>query len=208
MDDKTKKLIEERVKLLPPEIQAVVLEGSWLGALEDIRKKHELRVDQAGELQTETFLVLLGLTKPADYVHEIQARLNLVGNKAGEIAEDAEKLIFRPLITKLEEVYSRNEETAIAPEETQVLNNTGIEIETEAPLAGSALPPSAVNRETLLEEVENPLLIPNPENKNIIASKLTQTFTIPKKDTDQSLGGAPVSPPLKKSGDPYRESVE
>ncbi len=208
MDEKTKKLIEERIKLLPQDIQAVVLEGSWLGALEDIRKKHGLRVDQAGELQTETFLVLLGLTKPANYVHEIQSRLNLVGNKAEEIAQDAEKLIFRPLITKLEEVYSRNEETAIAPEETRVLNNTGIEIETETPPTGNVSSPSTVNRDTLLEEVENPLLIPNPENQNIIASKLSNTFTIPKKDTDQSLGGTPVSPPLKKSGDPYREPVE
>ena len=101
MDEKTKKLIEERIKLLPQDIQAVVLEGSWLGALEDIRKKHGLRVDQAGELQTETFLVLLGLTKPANYVHEIQSRLSVVATKAEEIAQDAELSIFRPILARL-----------------------------------------------------------------------------------------------------------
>lgn len=205
MDEKTKKLIEERIKLLPQDIQAVVLEGSWLGALEDIRKKHGLRVDQAGELQTETFLVLLGLTKPANYVHEIQSRLNLVGNKAEEIAQDAELSIFRPILARLEEIYTKENENTLTQNETTLLKKTGIELENGAPsenIKQESVATEQINRDTLLEEVENPLLIPQQPKTNLVQTKLTETFTIPKTTTTTT-----PTPPIQKSVDPYREPI-
>lgn len=205
MDEKTKKLIEERIKLLPQDIQAVVLEGSWLGALEDIRKKHGLRVDQAGELQTETFLVLLGLTKPANYVHEIQSRLNLVGNKAEEIAQDAELSIFRPILARLEEIYTKENEDTLTQNETTLLKKTGIELENGAPsenIKQESVATEQINRDTLLEEVENPLLIPQQPKTNLVQTKLTETFTIPKTTTTTT-----PTPPIQKSVDPYREPI-
>jgi hypothetical protein len=205
MDEKTKKLIEERIKLLPQDIQAVVLEGSWLGALEDIRKKHGLRVDQAGELQTETFLVLLGLTKPANYVHEIQSRLSVVATKAEEIAQDAELSIFRPILARLEEIYTKENEDTLTQNETTLLKKTGIELENGAPsenIKQESVATEQINRDTLLEEVENPLLIPQQPKTNLVQTKLTETFTIPKTTTTTT-----PTPPIQKSVDPYREPI-
>lgn len=203
---------EERIKIqwekLPADVKSALANSKWEEHLVEIGKKNALRVDQIGNFQTETVLVLLGLTHPDEYGKELQKRLNIVAPKAEAIVKDAEELIFKNIRERLKEVYTANRQTGI-PAADAVFEKSGIELTPDLP--PNMPQTSGEDRKTLLADVENPLLIPNPTvvGKDIVASKLTETFTIPKKVTDQSLGGqTPMTPSAKRPADPYHEPIE
>jgi hypothetical protein len=125
--------------------------------------------------------------------------------KAEEIAQDAELSIFRPILARLEEIYTKENEDTLTQNETTLLKKTGIELENGAPsenIKQESVATEQINRDTLLEEVENPLLIPQQPKTNLVQTKLTETFTIPKTTTTTT-----PTPPIQKSVDPYREPI-
>ncbi len=79
---------------LPPGLRQSLSSVDTANAIESVAKRHLLHVDQMASLASESGLVLLGLTHPADFVANIARRLRLPEDQAKEIARDVSAEIF------------------------------------------------------------------------------------------------------------------
>ncbi len=223
--EETEKTIKDHLMKLPKEVQDMIANSSWDQKIQEIGKKHNLRIDQIGILGNETMFVLLGMTHPDQYTHEIQTRLNVIASKAAEISNDATELIFKNIREKLMGIYSRaSEETEIAPEEEKTLERTGIIVENDPTSAfttsgrqypiskdtGNRIPINTMGtgqsgRDMLLEEVEHPEMIaaanvPKPPYLKISnEEKMGQMPDTPKKDIISSKLDGAFSIPKKET---------
>lgn len=122
MDIKIENLIKERMDSLPVEFKAALATIDWAHIVQEIGQKNQIHVDKIGELQTETILLLMGVTHPGDYQAEIERALQLPENGGVGILNDVNERILLPLRKKVMEATGEKEEPieiATAPEETE-----------------------------------------------------------------------------------------
>ena len=97
MDDQFKKIIGEQLIKIPADIKAAIVSIDYKTKLQEITRRQKLLIDQAGRLETETTLVLLGLEKLGDYVSNLQNELGLPIMRAKEVSLDVSENIFKPI---------------------------------------------------------------------------------------------------------------
>ena len=90
-----KKSIIERFNSLQPEIQQAVMDSSYENYLSEIVVKHNLTKEQAGELEIDTTLVMLGQTHPNQYEKELLEDLRLAEWKTKELVSDVNEKILK-----------------------------------------------------------------------------------------------------------------
>ncbi|MBP9771399.1 MAG: hypothetical protein KBD16_00525 [Candidatus Pacebacteria bacterium] len=121
MDPQVEQLIIERTRALPQVVKEAFARIDVPKQLWAIAKKHALRVDQSGVLETETLLVLLGIEKTQQFI------ANLVNNGvprdvALRVSDDVNQEIFKAIRSDLaitrEEREATLEATPIAPAKT------------------------------------------------------------------------------------------
>ncbi len=120
MDEKTQNIISEQLKTIPQELRDAILAVDYLLKLQTITKNNKLMVDQAGELETETTLVMLGLEPLEDYVDNLVKNVGLPKNQALIVAHDVNESIFkgvREALKKINEEAIAAENKAVAPNE-------------------------------------------------------------------------------------------
>ena len=88
---------EEKLRSLPLEIQDAITSPEFGEKVDAIGEKHNLHIDQVGELVNEVGLVLLGETKSSDFAANIEKSLNIAAAEANTITEDINTDIFLPL---------------------------------------------------------------------------------------------------------------
>ena len=218
--------LKNRFKLLPKELQDIIMSSGYQTSLVEIGKRHKLTIEQLGQLELETTLVMVGSTHPDMYVHEVEEILNIDPDLAQAIANDVNEKIMKPIREKLEEVYYRFEVegaqeeptiptvTSIAPQENKVLQSTGIVVEERKPTPIAPLPGTIESRDAILKKVENPStpMTPSQPASDIFMQKLTGTFSMKKEESNHSLSAMgdatkpTQTPPMAK--DSYREPVE
>ncbi|PIQ68323.1 MAG: hypothetical protein COV91_04685 [Candidatus Taylorbacteria bacterium CG11_big_fil_rev_8_21_14_0_20_46_11] len=84
----TSEKLQETFEDLPQGLQNAIASVDTANAVQEIAKKYFLHVDQMGNLASETGLVLLGITHPADFVGNLSRRLRIPEDKAKEIAKE------------------------------------------------------------------------------------------------------------------------
>ena len=72
MDEETQKIVMEQMKNLPSDVREAILSVDYKIKLQEITKRQRLMIDQAGKLEMETTLVVIGLEPLADFVENIQ----------------------------------------------------------------------------------------------------------------------------------------
>lgn len=140
MDEETKKIISDQLKVLPEEIKLAISSVDFKVQLQEVVKRNHLLIDQAGALETETTLTLLGLEPLADYVENISRELSLPREKALIVAHDVDELIFKNIRESLQKI---NDESLAEEEEIQEREQSEI-----------------LNRESVMSGIENPKDIP------------------------------------------------
>ena len=61
--------------MLPPEdVRTAITSVDLRNKLRSVAEKHRLHVDQAGALENETMLVMLGLEHPRDYIQNLERK--------------------------------------------------------------------------------------------------------------------------------------
>ncbi len=161
MDNETQKLIDSQLKLLPKNVKEAIVSVDYKTKLQEITQKQKLLIDQAGKLEMETTLVMIGLEPLADYIANIQRELGVTSVKAQEIARDVSESIFKPIRDSLYAMNQDNEEG-----EGENTEEKGV-IQTESRLTGPRSTDSNdsdLNRDQILNEIENPSLIGNTLN--------------------------------------------
>jgi hypothetical protein len=164
MDEETQKTIDEQIKLLPKEVIEAIISVDYKVKLREITKRQKLLIDQAGKLEMETTLVMIGLEPLADYVNNLQRELEITPARAKEIALDVSENIFKEIrifLEKMDEdMLSENPEAENSEinSETEKEEGGGVEIETKINTneIGKEEKNPNLNRNQILSEIENP----------------------------------------------------
>ena len=116
MDEETKKIISDQMEAIPEDVRKAILSVDYPLQLQEIVKRNHLLIDQAGALETETTLTLLGLETLNDYVENISRELEIPREKSLIIAHDVDELIFKSVRESLQKI---NDRTLAEEEEIQ-----------------------------------------------------------------------------------------
>lgn len=108
----TKREIKTRFELLPKELQEIIVNDDYTKRLFDIAKTQKLTFEELGTLEIETTMVLLGMTKPADYRDELQGELKKNDAEIDAVVKDVNEKIFAPIRASLDKLYSAKKEPA------------------------------------------------------------------------------------------------
>lgn len=162
MDSETQKIIADQMKKLPKDVLNAIISVDYKTKLQEVTRRQKLLIDQAGKLEMETTLVMIGLEPLADYVNNLQRELDVSVIKAKEIALDVSENIFKPI---RESLYKMNggEEEAEQSEiglETEVRDNTLDEMQGAVGTDNNKAPEeNNLDRNKILNEIEDPSLI-------------------------------------------------
>ena len=213
MNEETKKILEERLSVMPAILREAITDASLPTKLETITKKNNLLLDQAGVLETEVLLVLYGLEKHESFLSNLIKEGDLDKTRAQAVVKDVEEMIFTPV---KEFLVSGSEAS-----EAQLLENAPIDS------AVVAVNP-ATNRQSILDSIENPepspkkdvsiatgqkiyspaqIQTPTPVemiNKNMVNTSLSTPII--NQSQRSTITTAPKITDIKK--DPYKEVLE
>ena len=116
---------------LPPGLRQSLSSVDTANAIQEIAKKYFLHVDQMASLASETGLVLLGLTHPADFIKNLSRRLRLAEDAARDIAREISAEIFVKVREALRNLHENarisNLESRISKNETEKSQNIKLE---------------------------------------------------------------------------------
>ena len=101
-----------RYELLPDDIKAAIMDAGYQQKLLDLAKAQKLTYEELGILETETTMVLLGMTKPADYRDELQNELKKNDPEVDAIVKAVNEQVFAPVRASLERVYENQKDPA------------------------------------------------------------------------------------------------
>lgn len=106
----TNKQIRTIYESLPLDIREVIASMEYTEKIQTISKKYKLMIDKTGTLSEETGFVLMGITKPQDFVNNIQNRLEVSRDVAMGIAEEINAQIFYELRESLKQILIKKTE--------------------------------------------------------------------------------------------------
>lgn len=101
----TQQQLQEKYKSLPVDLKDAIFSVQSAEIIQSISKKHHLQIDQMGELAAETGLVLLGFTKPEDYIKNLSNRLKINIKDAREVALEVNIEIFNKVKESLKKLH-------------------------------------------------------------------------------------------------------
>jgi hypothetical protein len=100
MDEQELQKINDIISGLPPIIQEKVTGEDWKLKVADIIKKNDLMLDIAGELETEVFLIMIGLDTQENLEKNLAAA-RIPQDKISTIVQDLDERIFEPIKQEL-----------------------------------------------------------------------------------------------------------
>jgi hypothetical protein len=104
----TEQIIKEQLVKLPEDVRKAISSVDLRDKIKKIAEKHHLHIDQAGDLETETVLVMLGLEPTDDYKRNIKKALQISDTPAHAITFDVNKEIFMPIRESLKKAQEPN----------------------------------------------------------------------------------------------------
>ena len=72
--------LQKKLHTLPEPLQDAILSINTSEAIKVIGQKNSLHIDQVGKLGEEVLYAMLGLTKPANFIDELEKELGLPEN--------------------------------------------------------------------------------------------------------------------------------
>ena len=146
---------------LPADVRAAIVSVDYETKLQEITRRQKLLIDQAGKLEMETTLVMIGLEPLSDYIANLERELGLSEERAREVAVDVSDNIFKPIRASLQTLdYASAAETVGNGTET-----TGTEEKNTKFTNSNEI---SLNRDQILSEIENP--IPNRQTSAPVAA--------------------------------------
>jgi hypothetical protein len=225
--------LQEIYAALPQDLQEAIMSSQFQNTLIEIGRKYKLTIEQLGNLEMQTTNVLLGVTNPNNYQHELETELGVTDKEIiGKIVEEANEKIFKTIRGSLQEVNQPpegepedddnetfwRENPEEAARENKVLEKSGIEIEKKSidevkiqdeirEEVGGKL-----DRKDLLQGIENP---PKSSTPSFVTQKMTQPSSVPKQETSytpknitSSPQAAPANTPPTPPAPPSKPAID
>ncbi|TSC70555.1 MAG: hypothetical protein CEO12_276 [Parcubacteria group bacterium Gr01-1014_46] len=99
MDTEIKKIIEERIKKLPPSVAKAIRGIPWLETIKNIAKNNNLSEDKEISLIIETTILVYGIESPKKYAEDLIVNLGVGDDLAEKILKEIETQILIPIQT-------------------------------------------------------------------------------------------------------------
>ena len=139
--------ISQVMHTLPPVIRDYLAQGKHTQVVRDLVAKHDLRIDQAGVLEREVMLLLMGIEKPEEFIQALSDDARLGKDVVTRLAQDVNEKIFVPL-RKQEEADGMGDaekaEIAAPPSVAASVPETEMVAPTVAPVAPPPAPPRSI----------------------------------------------------------------
>lgn len=107
---------------LPEDVKEAIGSVNSAEKIRQVAKKHQLHIDQVGELGTQTGLVMLGVLPPRDFVKALTDKLQVTPEVARAIAADINTEIFNQIRESLKRIHHLDfgGESSAAPTPTPI----------------------------------------------------------------------------------------
>jgi hypothetical protein len=222
MNPEIEKEINDQIASLPQKVRDIIASTDITGEIIKLKEKYHLMLDQISTLEVETMLVMIGLEPAEDFVDNLQSNLKIDEEKAINIANDINELIFMEIRHAMMEQDSKTGE-----ENKETLDKDSIlwEIENPKPTVQPIQPTIKTEekaKETPKIQSNIPEIAPTqvlqkyttPTGaKNLVEKKLSEPTHIAPKEAEISLKKIPqilnnsVSQTQKPTVDPYKEAI-
>ncbi len=108
--EKVMQRIKEAYEILPEDIQKAIMDSSYQETLTDIAKNNKLTYEQLGSLEMQTTMVMLGLTHPNSFRHDLGEDLEIKDQELlKKIVEEVNERIFKNIRESLQAIHEVNE---------------------------------------------------------------------------------------------------
>lgn len=97
--------IEDRFNSLPQDIQEAMDGDSTTEAIHQIGRTYRLHFDQIQDLAACVGYLMLGFTKPQDFINDLTNHAEIPPSVATSIAKEVNEKILRPIKERLREVH-------------------------------------------------------------------------------------------------------
>src|SRR5579872_2168786 len=97
MAEDTTQLVQQRFAELPGEVKAAIESNDLGNKVRTIGARHQLHIDQTGELEDEVMLAMLGFSELEDMAGRISTALRVPPEVAQKIAQEVSNEIFTPI---------------------------------------------------------------------------------------------------------------
>lgn len=200
--------LKERFEKLPKDVQEAILSVDYEKTLKEITQRYRLHIDQGAKLETETTLVMLGLTSPKHFSKHLIFEARIDPKVAGFIADEVNDKIFRPIIVSLHETLMRQlgreeGELTMGDEHAHDLSPVEIGVATNNVLIKEKEGHTKTATET--DKKETALFTQKLEG----ISGQNASETIVSEEPNTQMKEDPKKPsPYKGASDPYHEPVE
>lgn len=104
-EEKIQNLIAQRMEEVPQAIRDYLKSDSFPSVLRDLIANHNLHIDTAYDVEVQTYLLLLGYTKPEEYVDALVHKAGLNQKTANQITAEMNEKVFKPIM----ESYSKEQ---------------------------------------------------------------------------------------------------
>ena len=170
----TKSELVTRYQLLPDDIKAAIVDAGYQQKLFDLARAQKLTYEELGVLETETTMVLLGMTKPAEYRDALKGELKTKNDSdIDAVVKAVNEQIFAPIRASLERVYDAKKEPADYIPDSIV---TGVEEKPKQPVFPESAP--AIHSTALgAPSVARPSAMPFPSSSLSSAEKTVLAST-------------------------------
>ncbi|MBI5140338.1 MAG: hypothetical protein HZA94_02745 [Candidatus Vogelbacteria bacterium] len=186
MQDKeyTTEELDAIVETLPGDVKDAIFSVNSAKIINEVGKKYGLHIDQIGIAAEETGNILLGISRPTEFVDNLQTRLRIERVRASEVAAEINEKIFSKIRESLRNLHGAEK--------------AGREISDEE-ISRSYIP----KKEDLLEAIQKPDMYTRPKNPEPAPPNSGRTSIL-----DQKLSGVVSIPKVERerTGDPYRET--
>src|SRR3989344_9657195 len=102
----TKEQVQEKFKTLPEDIQGLIMDDDFGPAVTLLCKELGVDAVKALDVEDETLHVLIGISDPKDFIHNIQTKIGVDEEKARAIAEKVNDEIFQLVKESLKVVHN------------------------------------------------------------------------------------------------------
>ena len=184
--------LEKLYEQLPENVQEAISSVAVSEKLQEIAKRNDLHIDEAGIVSDEVTMVMLGIENPKDFVDELQNKLKLPREKVVKLAKDVDKEIFETIRESLRKMYESEEEDNETMK--QLSNESIVPINEEG----------SIKKELTAEELNQKLV----EEDKIFKNKTEGVVNLPREEIVLEQNNSPKIESKIKHIDPYREPSE
>ena len=107
--------ISEARKLLPEITIRAEDAVAWKAIILNIKEEEKYTIEQIGDLETETELLLCGLVTPEDYPKELQNRMQITKEQTDVLLEKMNEMIFKKIQAEMIKIQEAENEPDVPP---------------------------------------------------------------------------------------------